>query len=321
MSSDQLPRLRRLNANLLYALYAVLEMPTLTEAAQKMALTQPAMSMALRRLRDHFGDELVIYGPSRQLTALGTALRPRVGRLLREIDDTFHLSLDFDPAHAKGSVILTAPEAIELIFLSMVVEKILLTAPGLDIQLLPFEYGRTDRLFERGVDVAIVPVAMADGEFCSQPLFDHGLTGLVCRNFPITDPGGNISRETYLAGRHAALFDTIEQAMFAMHEPDDLLRQRRIVVRTAHYSMLPRLVMNSDLIVTTSDWLAQHYANDLPVKVVTLPVARKPTPLVAQWQRHRADEPKIRWIIDMFFKCLSWRARYRMGGEVIPGRG
>ncbi|MQP66909.1 LysR family transcriptional regulator [Niveispirillum sp. SYP-B3756] len=316
MSSDQLPRLRRLNANLLYALYAVLEMPTLTEAAQKMALTQPAMSMALRRLRDHFGDELVIYGPTRQLTALGTALRPRVGRLLREIDDTFHLSLDFEPTQAKGSVILTAPEAIELLFLSVVVEKILQTAPGLDIQLIPFEYGRTDRLFERGADVAIVPVTMADGEFCSQPLFDHGLSGLVCRNFPIPTPGGNISRETYLAGRHAALFDTIDQAMFAMHEPDDLFRQRRIVVRTAHYSMLPRLVMNSDLIVTTSDWLAQYYANELPVKVVTLPVIKKPTTMVAQWQRHRMNEPKIRWIIDILFTSISWLNKFQAGSRV-----
>ncbi len=311
MSSDQLPRLRRLNANLLYALYAVLEMPTLTEAAQKMALTQPAMSMALRRLRDHFGDELVIYGPARQLTALGTALRPRVGRLLREIDDTFHLSLDFDPAQAKGSIILTAPEAVELMFLSVVVEKILQAAPGLDIQLLPFEYGRTDRLFERGADVAIVPVAMADGEFCSQPLFDDGLTGLVCSNFPA--PDDQMSREAYLAGRHAALFDTIEQAMFAMHEPDDLLKQRRIVVRTAHYSMLPRLVINSDLIVTTSSWLAQYYASALPVKLIDLPIAKHPATMVAQWQRHRMNEPKVRWIIDMLFKSIIWRTRYQAG--------
>lgn len=309
MSSDQLPRLRRLNANLLYALYAVLEMPTLTEAAQKMALTQPAMSMALRRLRDHFGDELVIYGPSRQLTALGTALRPRVGRLLREIDDTFHLSLDFDPAHAKGSIILTAPEAIELMLLSMVVEKILQVAPGLDIQLLPFEYGRTDRLFERGVDVAIVPSLMVDAAFCAQPLFDHGLSGLVCKSFPAPEIG--LSRETYLAGRHAALFDTIEQAMFAMPEPNELLRQRRIVVRTGHHSMLPRLLINSDLIATTSDWLAQYYAATMPVKVVSLPFEKPTSPMVVQWQRHRGNEPKIRWIIDILYNSFTWRTRYQ----------
>lgn len=309
MPSDQLPRLRRLNANLLYALYAVLEMPSLTEAARQMALTQPAMSMSLRRLRDHFGDELVIYGPTRQLTALGAALRPRVGRLLREIDDTFHLSLEFDPGEAQGTVTLSAPEAIELMFLSQVVPRIMREAPGLHIQLLPFEYGRVDRLFERGVDVAIVPATMADADFCSRPLFDHELTGLVCRQFPNTDD--RLSREAYLQGRHAALFDTIEQAMFASHGADsELLRQRRIVVRTGHYSMLPHLVINSDLIVTTSNWLAQYYASVLPVRLISLPVARQPSTMVSQWQRHRMNEPKIRWIVEMLVKSIYWRTPY-----------
>jgi DNA-binding transcriptional LysR family regulator len=310
VSSDQFPRLRRLNANLLYALYAVLEMPTLTEAAHKMALTQPAMSMSLRRLRDHFGDDLVIYGPNKQLTALGDALRPRVGRLLREIDDTFHLSLEFDPASAKGTVTLSAPEAIELMFLSQVVPRILLEAPGLEIQLLPFEYGSVGRLFERGVDVAIVPDAMADDGFCSRPLFDHDLTGLVCRNFPIS--GNQLSREDYLQGRHAALFDTIEQAMFALREPDDLLRQRNIVVRTGHYSMLPHLIINSDLIVTTSNWLAQYYAAVLPVRLVSLPVSCQPSTLVSQWQRHRMNDPKIRWVVETLFKSVYWRTQYQV---------
>ena len=55
-------RLRRLNINLLYALNALLHSPSLTAAAHSIALSQPALSAKLRQLREHFKDELVIYG-------------------------------------------------------------------------------------------------------------------------------------------------------------------------------------------------------------------------------------------------------------------
>ena len=64
-------RLRRLNINLLYALDALLHEPSLTAAAHSIAISQPAMSMKLRQLRELFGDELVVFGERRQLTALG----------------------------------------------------------------------------------------------------------------------------------------------------------------------------------------------------------------------------------------------------------
>ncbi|PTQ65013.1 LysR family transcriptional regulator [Sphingomonas sp. PP-CE-3G-477] len=302
--NDTLRTLRPLNSNLLYALHAILNSPTLTGASLMMARSQPAMSMALRRLRDHFGDELVLYGNPRRLTAMGEALRPRVGRLLREIDDTFNLSLNFDPATARGTVSLTAPEPIELMYLSRVVPRLLQDAPGVEVRLLPFSYGPTEQMFERGLDVAVVPETMVDPLLSARTLFSHDLCALVWAEHPVQE--GNIRRELYEQGRHVAVFEAMERSLFAERMDDPLLASRRIVARTGHHAMLPHLIIGTDLIATTSSWLAQYYVTVLPVRTMSLPHEPRPSTLVAQWQPHRRDEPLIHWIVDTLVAALDW---------------
>lgn len=299
--ADGATRLRRLNINLLYALHAVLRSPTLTAAAQSIALSQPAMSAKLRQLRDHFGDELVVYADRRRLTALGEALLTRTGRLLREVDDTFNLSLDFDPATTNRTVTIAAPEAIELMFLSRVVPHVRARAPGLRVRTVPFVHGSARRLFDAGVDIGIVPDAMVDDGLCARPLFRHRLTGLVCRDH--SHGGDSMSQDAYLAHPHAAVAEEIEIAMFGDVDPDHVLAKRNVVVRTPLYSMLPLLALGSDLVVTVSDWFAQHNAAMLPMRVVPLPFLDMSSQLVVQWQPYREREPLIVWLIDVLQHC------------------
>ncbi|MDE0880731.1 MAG: LysR family transcriptional regulator [Sphingomonas bacterium] len=296
--------LRPLNVNSLYALHAILNSPTLTGAALMMARSQPAMSMALRRLREHFGDELVLYGKPRRLTAMGEALQPRVGRLLREIDDTFNLSLDFDPATARGAVSLTAPEPIELMYLSRVVPRLLQDAPGIEVRMLPFRYGSEKLMFEQGLDVAVVPEGMVDPSLASRTLFNHDLSALVWANHPVQ--ASEMPLDVYEQGRHVAVFDAMERSLFAELMDDSLLASRRIVARTGLHAMLPHLIIGTDLIATTSSWLAQYYVTVLPLRTMALPRPRYSSSLVAQWQPHRQDEPLIRWIVATLIAALDW---------------
>lgn len=293
--ADGPTRLRRLNINLLYALDALLDAPSLTAAARSIAISQPAMSVKLRQLRDHFGDELVLFGERRQLTALGDALRQRVGRLLREVDDTFNLSLDFDPATACQTVTLAAPEVVELMFFSRIVPRLRAAAPHVTLKLAPFVHGAARRLFDAGVDIAVVPQAMADPDLRTAPLIEHAPSALVCASHPLA--GGPVEEAAYLAARHAAVHEDMERAIFGAFAADSPLARRQVVVRTGLHSMLPALAIGSDLIVTTSNWFAQHQAAFLPVALLELDFPRPATRLVAQWQPYRDKEPIIRWLV------------------------
>ena len=293
-STEARTRLRRLNINLLYALDALLHAPSLTAAAHGIAISQPAMSVKLRQLRDHFGDELVLFGERRQLTALGHELRQRVGRLLREVDDTFNLRLDFDPGTTCRTVTLAAPEVVELMFFSRIVPRLRAIAPGITLRIVPFVHGSARRLFDAGVDMAIVPEAMVDDDLHALPLIDHAPAALVCAHHPMA--GRTIGEAEYLAASHAAVHPEMEQAIFGTFAPDSVLTRRNVVIRTGLHSMLPALAIGSDLIVTTSNWFAQHQAAVLPVVVLEVNIPRMPTRLVAQWQPYRDREPVIRWL-------------------------
>lgn len=288
-------RLRRLNINLLYALDALLHSPSLTAAAHSIAISQPAMSVKLRQLRQHFGDELVLFGERRQLTALGEALHQRVGRLLREVDDTFNLTLAFDPATARQTVTVTAPEVVELMFFSRIVPRLRAVAPGIALRMTPFVHGSARRLLDQGADVAIVPEAMADPDLCALSLLNHAPAALVCQSHPLAT--GPVSAEDFLAASHAAVHEAMERAIFGDFAADSPFAQRRVAIRTGLHSMLPALAIGSDLIVTTSNWFAQHQAAVLPVVILELDWPRPSSRLVAQWQPYRDKEPILRWLV------------------------
>lgn len=298
---------RRLNLNQLYMLDAILKTPTLTEAGRMAGLSQPAMSMALRKLREHFADDLVRYGAGeRSLTAMGHALRQRVGHALRVADDTFTLRLDFDPGTARRSIAIAAPEEIELMFLGTVVRRLLAEAPGIDVRLVPFDYRSVAGLFDHGADVVLTPATMAAPGMMSRPLFDLSTVGMVWTGSSWR--GDRMSAEEYLAARHVALFAEMERAALYGAAMDPLLARRTVVARTGLYSMLPNLVVGTDLVATMTGWLAQYYAHMLPVRLIEIPTDAPPVEVVVQWQPHRDREPAIRWLIGHVAGAVDWSA-------------
>lgn len=302
---DPQQNLRRLNLNLFHALAAILRAATLTEAGQMISLSQPAMSMALRRLREHFDDPIILYGRGeRRLTALGEALRPRVMRIMREAGDVLDLRLEFEPATARRTILVAAPQEIELMFLRTVVPHLLQEGPGLQIHLVPFNYGSVEALFDRGVDVAILPGRMVDPALPMQPLFESTLTAIVCRDHPHF--GETMTATEYLGGRHAALSKDMERANLS-EQDHPLLARRNIVVRTSMYAMLPALVERTDLIATVSSWLGQYYAAMTPVRLVDVSAATFPTAsVVAQWPAHLERSPHIEWVLEKLRNAISW---------------
>ncbi|MEH3038284.1 MAG: LysR family transcriptional regulator [Sphingomonas adhaesiva] len=297
--------LRRVNLNDLYALDAILHAPTLTAAGRMVSLSQPAMSMALRKLRIQFADRLVSYaGGQRQLTPLAEALRGRTRRLLREADDAFHLTMQFDPATTERTVTIAAPESVQLLLLSHVVPSLLQQAPGLKVDLMPFDHGGTERMFERGADMALVPGQFASRALASRPLFDQGVVAMVWNRHPLAAVG-SLDREQFLGGRHAALFERIERNEFGAILDESIFSARRIVVRTGLHSALPRLAVGTDLIVTAASWLAQFHAAMWPLQLLKLPGEFTLPPVVAQWQEHRGTDPMIRWLMARILDVLA----------------
>jgi LysR family nod box-dependent transcriptional activator len=309
--------LDRFNLNLFVALEAVLNSRNLTEAAKSVFLTQPAMSVALKKLRQHYGDELVIYaGGETELTSLGLALRPRVKELIQTAKDALKLTLDFDPADSTQIFRLVTTDILELIYMKDVLGDIAREAPHVTTIVNPFSYEPVEQLFRDNVDVAIVSEAFASEKFERAPLFSDTFTCVVWEGNSVVGGGDTITREQYFALNHASHSSMGPAAVQRVPEGgahrsssmfSEINSQRKVTVRTSTLSALPQVIIGTDLIVTMPARFAAFCLPNMPLKAFPVPVPTPTMTFVAQWQPYRSGEPALNWLLDKL-KAVAARA-------------
>ncbi|MBU0792577.1 MAG: LysR family transcriptional regulator [Alphaproteobacteria bacterium] len=290
--------MHRLNLNLLYPLHAILHAPTLTEAGRRVRLSQSAMSHALRRLRDHFGDDLVTHSSGDQyLTPLGMALRTEVRRVMQEVEGTFNYALEFDPLTAAQTITIATPEAIEQMLLGPVLRDLSNEAPGLSVRMVPLDMEVPQRALDQGADLLLLSEDSAiDGLEILPILTDHA-SCMVWSGHPEFGASQETSEEQYLAARHIVPQGEVSASLAADDVGYRILKARRIWVRTTSQATLPAIVIGSDLVATGSAWLFQYYASIMPLKVITAPFPTRETVFVAQWANHRRRDPMLAWFV------------------------
>jgi len=295
----------RANMNLFYTLDAILNSSTLTEAARRASLTQPAISMALKRARAHFNDEIIVETAGRrQLTPLAQALRPRIRHALRDAQQILNFSLEFDPAVARRTVRISMPDYIEVLMLPHIVRPLRETAPYIDICLVPFDHRSVERQFEKDIDFAILPAALSDGAFGYRALYTERLALIVSSQNPFAK-ADRITAEQFVTSRHAALVAETDILAPRHGAVADLLLRRKVVVRTQTYTALPRMVVDNDLIVTTSARYGQYCASIMDVAPLTFPIATEEVQIALQWQPFREHEPFVQWFASLVEEAVA----------------
>jgi DNA-binding transcriptional LysR family regulator len=287
----------RLNLNLLYPLDAILRAPTLTEAGRRVRLSQSAMSHALRRLRDHFGDDLVTYaGGGQHPTPLGLALRAEVRRVLREVEGALNLSLMFDPLTTTQTITIATSETIEQMLLGPVLRALSTLAPGLTVDLIPIDVNAPQHSLDQGADLVLLTEEAAIPGMESLPILTDQAACMIWNEHPDLKDVDDISEAQYRAARHIVARGEMTATFPLESLGADMLRARHICVRTTSQATLPTIVIGSDLVATGSSWLFQNYASIMPLKVITAPFPRKANVIVAQWPRYRHD-PMVAWFV------------------------
>lgn len=297
-SAAQEAPVRRLNLNLLYPLDAILQAPSLTDAGRRVRLSQSAMSHALRRLRDHFGDDLVTYtGGSQHATPLGKALRAEVRRVLREVEGALSLSLTFEPLTTTQTITIATSETIEQMLLGPVLRALSTLAPGLTVNLMPIDVNAPERSLDQGADLVLLAEEAAIHGLESLPIITDNASCMIWKEHPVLHNVDDISEIQYRAARHIVARDEMTATFPLDPLGADLLRARHICVRSTSQATLPTIVIGSDLVATGSTWLFQNYASIMPLKVMLAPFSRKGNVIVAQWPRYRRD-PMVAWFVD-----------------------
>lgn len=263
--------LAALDLNLLVALEALLEETSVGRAADRVALSQPAMSHALKRLRLLLGDPLLVrVGPRMQLTARGEALRHPVKDVLSRVEDLLVMEKFDATLSTRTFQLFLSDYAGDLLF-PLVQKQLQHEAPGISIRVQ--NDGRIDvDSFEltRSVDIAIACAPNSFKGFYRQRLFTDRDACAVRRGNPIAN---QISRLTYfLKMKHVAVVGR----EFREDPVDTWLRdeghRRNVVLTLPHYLQALHVVAQSDLVAVIPERLICAYAAILDLDVLPPPL-------------------------------------------------
>ena len=299
--------LRTFDLNLLKVFDVVMSERNLTRAAHHLALTQPAVSNALRRLREALGDELLVRkGRGLEPTARGLELWPAV----RDALQTLQLSLSpsvFEPATATTAFVLTMADATAAELMPGLVAVITREAPGVTLRVVPLTTRDPRRLLdEEEADLAIghFPAVLADltaraqaGEnvsFLHHRLFAGDYVCVMRKDHPLAK--GKLTLDRYCAARHMLVsfsgraFGFIDEALTLLH------RTRPVVLTVNQFFTAGRVVANSDLLTV----LPRHFVNvtGFEDRLVQreLPFAVPPIQVDALWHQRQDGASSHAWL-------------------------
>ncbi|RYY65670.1 MAG: LysR family transcriptional regulator, partial [Comamonadaceae bacterium] len=248
---------RTLDLNLLRVFDEVMAERNLTRAAKNLSLTQPAVSNALRRLRDVLGDELVRRsGAGVEPTPRALALWPTVRDALRHLQHTLAPS-DFNPATADTSFVLAMADATAAELIPGLVQIAEREAPGIAMRVVPLTTRDPRQLLEsEGADMAVgyFPAVLASltarGQsgtavpFETQRLYVGQYVCVMRRGHPLADKP--LTLDDYCAARHLLVSFSGRAYGFIDQTLGTLGRERRIVVTVNQFFTAGRVVANSD---------------------------------------------------------------------------
>lgn len=235
--------LRRYDLNLLVVLNAVLAEGSVSLAAVRLNLTQAAVSQALERARDMFGDELMLRsGRGLAPTTRALALKAEIAEILGRIEDVIATPV-FDPAQASRVFTIATSDLGELIVLADVLARLAQEAPGCQIEILPARHDYGNAI----PDLLVMGAAPPAGGWLSRDLFEDRFVliarpGHAALTGPLDAEGFARLPQAIVSPRGGGFSGPVDDALAAIG------LARRVAVSLPRFGALPLVLGRSDLV-------------------------------------------------------------------------
>jgi DNA-binding transcriptional LysR family regulator len=288
----------KFDLNLLPIALALYDELSVSRAARSLGMSQPAVSMALRKMRAAFNDPMFIR------SARGITPTPRAHALIRvarplfaNVHETLLADDKFNPHLSSRPFVFALSDVGEMVFLPKLLERLRAAAPNATIKSVSMLPDRLADALEVGdVDLAIGYFPdLNKSNFFQQRLFTHHFACLMRAGHPRR--AERISRDDFMAMEHAVVrAEGRSQEIVELYLARKGIR-RNIVLLSPHFLSLPIIISRSDLVATVPHALALYFARLLP----DLAVARPPFDIggfdVKQhWHRKFHTDARSKWI-------------------------
>ena len=324
---------RQLDLNLLRVLVAIHASGSVTAAGQHLALSQPAVSHALARLREFFGDALFVRSPSGlHPTRLAAQIVPAVTAHLRALEVALAEAGTFDPAVDDAHWRLSMSDLGEMLFLPPLASALRREAPRARIDNIGVPVQSVSGALEaRDVDLAIGILVPTRPGVESETLFHERYVAVTARDWR---PAGRVAGSVLSARQLAAAPLAVASPTATYHESvqrmlDALGLAERTVVHARHYAALPELVTSTDLLAIVPQMYARAMSTRWPVRTWALPGDAPQYDVRMAWHATATQEASHAWlralVRRLFARAVAsarpaGKARPRAGSPARPNR-
>lgn len=291
-------RLDRFDLNLLVALDVILDECNVTRASARLNIGQSAGSAALARLRDYFGDELLVPVGGRMVrTALAQSLVDPVRDTLARARATLAHRPGFDPSTTQRRFLIFASDYAITVFLSDAVQRISGIAPNIKLDIRSNMRDVIDT-FDRGnIDLLFLPEPyMTPVSATKNKLFEDTHVCMVCaQNTQLKNDA--LSLEAYMNMGHIAVHhgDTPGSAFEEWFLPR-YGQQRRVELTIDNFTMVPSVLVGTNRIATLHRRQAEHFAKYFPVRILATPFELPPLVEMMAWPSHLDHDAAHMWL-------------------------
>ena len=289
-------RFKQLDLNLLVVFAALMDTRSVTRTAEKLGLTQPAASAALRRLRAYFGDEMLVQvGKRMHPTPFAEALYPQIQRSLASVEQAIATPAGFDPATSTRRFRINASDYVMVAVLVGLAERVAAEAPhiGLDI-LLPGERNADD--LESGkIDLLIAPEQLLAPWHPAECLYEEEHVVVGWAGNPVFARG--ITADDFFAAGHVGVALGRNRApTFADTQLTHMGRHRRIEIEVGSFASVPWFLLHSPRLAVLHKRLLRAIIPHFDLAFAPMPFPFPRLREMVQFHEARRDDAGLGWL-------------------------
>lgn len=298
-------RFKGLDLNLLVALDQLLIERNVSAAATKLCLSQSATSGALGRLRDYFGDELLVQvGRRMALTPRAEELAAAIRHVLMQIETTVIEKPVLDLTAVHREITIIASDYLSIAYLAGAIRDIQQEAPGIRFKLKNPTPEGTAILSRGHADFIAMPERFLTAEHPSETLFVDGHAALVARDNKLV--GDTLDVAKFMALRHVMVMLADGPTNSETAIADQFGNQRKMDVVVANFATVPFMLAGTDRVAIVHERLAKIFCEIMPLRMFPVPLTIPPLRIGLQWHELAEGDKVIEFVKA---KLLSWRDR------------
>ena len=296
-------RLDQFDLNLLVAFNVLIEERGVTRAAERLNLTQSAMSAALKRLREAFADDILVQHGKRMVPTPGAmSLAPHVAAAVLNLRGILATGMRFDPAQSRRRFRIVASDYITTVLIGPALRTLQKEAPGIQIEITLPTSDILEQLDHGEVDLLISPEQFLSPDHPRELVFEERHVVVGCASNPALQ--GKLDAKTFFESGHVVVSVSrdgtfIDNFLRGQHE------QRRIEVICAAFTQVPWMLPGTTRLALMHERLARELAPQLSLVLCDppfpLPVMRE----MMQFHSARAADRGLSWLRERLLATLK----------------